>query len=257
MYSIVFGQECEIMSKNKLRAMLSTVIILSVITLTTSCDILLDGDDSGTASLGSSFTLPTGTVQQLALDQNKEIKIKPWSQGEMTLYVVTLGASEGPEDLEEIVHRDGSFPEIRVDKDGNFPSVTINKPPTETLISTADFNAFPDEQYTVTPEIFSFTLIGGLFNPDSDVVVSRRFSTETSDTFVYWMYVDRDVVATGSKDSEEYDYRELITTDLNLKRGWNRLVYSRSFSDDTVISTEKTGSEPSGTGWFTESEAFR
>ena len=245
------------MSKNKLRVMLRTVCILSVLTIITSCDTLLGGDDSETAFLGSSFTPPTGTVRQLSLNENNEIQISPWNQGEMTLYVVTIGADENQDNAVEIVNDDGTFPSVLVDDAGNFPAIRIDTPPSETLLSTAEFNAFPDDQYTVTPKVFSFALIGGFFNPVSEIGITRRVSTETNEAFVYWMYTDRDVVITGSKDSEEYGNRELITTNLNLKQGWNRIVYSASFADDTLVLTEKTGSEPSGIGWFTEIEVLR
>lgn len=223
---------------------------VAILTSVTGCDNLLGGDDDiAAAPLGGSFTLPAGTIQEISFIDG-HIEKSPWTYGEVTLYATTISAMDLGEG--QLIIDDDTYEAAVVNASGRFPEVQIGTPPPHKLLWSKEIEM--QEQFRANPEEFRFTIIYGFLCSNEEIGVLRRSISQKSGSWTVWFYVDRDVEIIGTH-SDGYDDGEFTYTHqmaLNLKTGWNRVVQTTTYTEDSIKTIVKTRGEPPETGWLVD-----
>ena len=192
-------------------------------------------DVGGDGSLGESFTLPAGPIDYLP------------GNAEIALAFLNVPGEDSS------VH---FYNPVNV-SDGNFPGMEITAPSSEYLV---DWNIFFEEGLgdssflNVSDANAKLQILFELaILKDTDLIEENvvGFIERTDDqTFeVFWMYSDRNVQINGSVDvGDPEDPYFTFTAQLNLRKGWNRVIDSLDPATDATMI--RTGSEPSGVGWY-------
>jgi hypothetical protein len=64
--------------------------------------------------------------------------------------------------------------------------------------------------------------------------------------FLEWWYADGPATVSGEFYVDAFDIEVEATTNFQLQRGWNRIIY---LADEDQVATVSTGQEPAGMGW--------
>lgn len=180
------------------------------------------GGTSGSDRPGEALLLPEGNITG-------------WTLGDRNVYVLLVDANAEPVQ---------GYGPVTVQDNGDFPGMSIDPPPSNALLSWADFQSLYCYELSIASITNDSVRFQSFCNVEVDDGNEILRGIDDGTVAVSWIYADGATAITASFSDSGYN----VTIDLQLNAGWNRVVFQSDDGASTIdLSTE---AEPAGTGWF-------
>jgi len=236
-------------TRHKLFRFIIPVALALTVLLAAGCDLLTNSDSNSTAADPNTLVLPAGTVSGAA-------------NGEYFFWYRGAGGGDNltNQNFKRFTVTDGAIPSIQI----TLADVEDLLRPSNTTGTNMDalFGSDSGDAPTITPTVNMMRLqisvpvkadpSGGWSGAEQIVRANQSYipgpsiDYQGNTYFVEWWYADGPATVSGEFYGDAFDIVVVATTNFQLQRGWNRIIYLADEDQDATVST---GQEPAGMGW--------